>query len=115
MQFDRGDLAYLDSMIEAAERIHRYIGPIGEAEFINRMIVFDAVCLNLIRIGEAARFLSDAAKAALPQTHWPDVVTLRNRIAHGYASLDARIIWLTATQDVPELATRISALVKRPN
>ncbi|MDZ4109592.1 MAG: HepT-like ribonuclease domain-containing protein [Brevundimonas sp.] len=115
MPFDRGDLDYFDSMIEAAERIFRHIGPLSEAEFINRMIVFDAVCLNLIRIGEAARFLSEAAKAALPETHWPDVVTLRNRIAHGYASLDARIIWLTATKDVPELATRISALMERPD
>ena len=114
MRFDRGDLDYFDSMIEAAERISRYIGPMVEAEFINRMMVFDAVCLNLIRVGEAARFLLGEAKAALPDTHWPDVVTLRNRIAHGYANLDARIIWLTATKDVPELATGLSALVERP-
>ncbi len=32
---------------------------------------------------------------------------MRNRIAHGYKSLDEQIIWRTAVESVPELAQAI--------
>lgn len=102
-------------MLDAANRVARYLDGVGREEFVAREMTFDAVCLNLVRIGEGAKFLSDKAKAELPPVHWPEVITMRNRIAHGYKSLEEGIIWHTATENVPDLALLIrSALDQRP-
>jgi len=100
-------------MLDAARRIGRYVEGLSRDQFVTRDMAFDAVCLNLIRIGEAARFLGDDAKAALPTVRWPDVVTMRNRIAHGYKSLEEEIIWRTATESVRDLANAIRAFLGR--
>lgn len=98
-------------MLDAAERIASYIDGVEKAEFLQRDIVFDAVCLNLVRIGEGGKFLSAEARADLTAVHWPDVVTMRNRIAHGYRTLEESIIWLTATESVPALAVMIRPIL----
>ena len=98
-------------MLDAANRIASYIEGVEKAEFIRRDIVFDAVCLNLVRIGEGGKFLSAEAKANLTAVHWPDVVTMRNRIAHGYRTLEESIIWHTAVESVPDLAAMIRPIL----
>ena len=113
MPFSDDDLERLEVMLDAADRIARYMDGIEMSDFVRRDMVFDAVCLNLIRIGEGGNFLSDKTQARLPVVHWPDVVTMRNRIAHGYRSLDETIIWLTAVESVPDLATMIRTLLAR--
>ena len=98
-------------MLDACDRIGRYIAVTEKADFVGRDMVFDAVCLNLVRIGEGGKFLSEEAKTAIPVVHWPDVITMRNRIAHGYRSLEESIVWLTAVQSVPALATMIRSIM----
>jgi len=44
----------------------------------------------------------------------PDI-TLRDRLALAYASLDTRILWLTATKGGPALAVRSSVLAEGPD
>ena len=100
-------------MLDAAERIAQYIDGIEKEEFVRRDIVFDAVCLNLVRIGEGGKFLSAEVKAELTAVHWPDVVTMRNRIAHGYRSLEETIIWMTAVESVADLAVMVRSILKR--
>ncbi|MHB8743845.1 MAG: HepT-like ribonuclease domain-containing protein [Sulfuricaulis sp.] len=43
---------------------------------------------------------------------WADIYLMRNRVAHGYFSIDFEIAWKTVRLDLPELAARISALLK---
>ena len=49
----RGTVPALKDILEAIERIQRYIGPIGQAEFLKLTEKQDAVVRNLEIIGEA--------------------------------------------------------------
>ncbi len=40
-------------------------------------------------------------------------IDLRNRIIHGYDSVDDEIVYLTVTQDLPELQAGLSVLLAR--
>lgn len=40
-------------------------------------------------------------------------IDLRNRIIHGYDSVDDEIVFLTVTQDLPELQASLSVLLKQ--
>ncbi len=76
---------------------------------MNDLRTIDAVCMNLIRIGEGARNLSAAAKAAMRTVPWPRVTSLRHRLAHSYAATDMDVLWDSATVSVPALVQVMEA------
>lgn len=96
-------------MLDAAGRIALYLTGFDEARFYDDLRTIDAVCMNLVRIGEGAGELSDAAKSRAPHLPWGRMTDMRNRIAHSYAGLQLSIIWRTATLSVPELGTFLRA------
>ena len=38
---------------------------------------------------------------------WRDIVGMRNRLAHGYGSVDHDILWTVATLDMPNLVRQL--------
>ena len=54
-------------------------------------------------IGEAASRLSQEARAQRPETPWGEIISLRNRLIHGYDSVDLDILWNILQDDLPEL------------
>ena len=38
-----------------------------------------------------------------PGIPWPAIVTMRDRLIHGYFDVDPDIVWRTATEEVPAL------------
>jgi uncharacterized protein with HEPN domain len=52
----------------------------------------DAVLYNLVVIGEAAGQLSEEARADAAEIPWPQIVGLRNLLAHEYFRVDLDII-----------------------
>jgi uncharacterized protein with HEPN domain len=52
-------------------------------------------------LGEAIAQLSEDLKDSHPEVGWSDPVRLRNRIVHGYWSVDLDILVATARGDLP--------------
>ncbi len=69
---------------------------------LNRDLL-DALLWNFTVLGEAARSVSDEVKAGHPDVPWADPVRLRNRIVHGYWSVDLDVLTSTARDDLPAL------------
>ena len=107
---DEADAGLVLEILDAAERVRTYLAPEGQAGFLRQDMVYDAVCLNLLRVGECARFLSDGFKRRLPDVPWPDLVNLRHRVAHGYEPLRPEVLWLIASVNLPDLADRLRGL-----
>jgi uncharacterized protein with HEPN domain len=63
-------------------------------------------------IGEAASRLGNECRDAI-DLPWPQIVGMRNFVAHGYFDLDEAIIWRTAVEDVPMLASAIDTFLDR--
>ncbi len=99
-------LDYLQHILEAIERIHRYIEDIDEMTFIGNELIQDAVIRNLEVIGEASRNVNK---------HYPDYARenanvpfaiayeMRNALANGYFKVDLEVVWKTIERDLPEL------------
>jgi uncharacterized protein with HEPN domain len=76
--------------------------------------VQDAVIRNFEVIGEASRNIEryhPAFATAHPNIPWSDLYTMRNRVAHGYFSVDLEIVWKTIQRDLPPLARDIAQLL----
>lgn len=107
MQRDRLLLA---EMIEACQRISEIAGRIGPGSSTDRDLL-DAFLWNFTVLGEAAGQVSDELKAAHPWVSWSDPVRLRNRIVHGYWSVEFDVLLSTARGDIPGLRAELQSLV----
>lgn len=92
--------------IEYCEEIASYLGDIdSELNFVNDNLVRQAVRAQLINIGEAVSKLPPLVREKYPETDWRRISAFRNVLVHEYFGLDWSIIWISASQDVPELLT----------
>jgi uncharacterized protein with HEPN domain len=69
-----------------------------------------AVAYNLAVLGEAARALSPELRERHPEVPWRDVIAQRNVVVHEYHRLDLDSLWITATQDVPQLDEQLAGI-----
>lgn len=73
----------------------------------------DAVVRNIEVIGEAANNLTVEFRSDNPQIAWRKMIDTRNRIVHGYASVDLEIIWNIAQSDLDQLQIEIETVLER--
>jgi uncharacterized protein with HEPN domain len=74
--------------------------------------------LALVRLleilGEAAKRVPPEEQNKYPQIPWSQLVSLRNRLIHGYDQLDFDILWQILVQDLPPLVTALEEIVTNP-
>jgi len=105
---------YLGHIVEAIDRIHRYVDGMPELTFLNDEKTQDAVVRNFEILGEAAHNVElhyPAFATAHPTVPWALMYTMRNRIAHGYFKVDFELVWKTIHGDLPTLRTQVAALI----
>ncbi|MFZ2958943.1 MAG: DUF86 domain-containing protein [Candidatus Ozemobacteraceae bacterium] len=101
---------FIDHILQAIKRISRYAQGLDEAAFLANDEKQDAVIRNIEIIGEAARNIErnypDFA-AQHQEIPWTDIYLMRNRLSHGYFSVDMELVWKTVQQDIPGLEKQI--------
>lgn len=100
----------LDDMLEATERIERYVAGMDQPAFLADEKTSDAVVRNLEILGEAAAHVPDDFRASTSELEWPRIVGLRNRVVHGYFAVDLELVWRIVVSDLPALASRLRTL-----
>lgn len=76
----------------------------------NRMLNLALVRLVEI-VGEAASRVSDARRSLHPEIPWAEIRGMRNRIVHGYDSINFRILWDVITLDLPPLIATLERIL----
>ena len=107
---------YITHILQAIERIHRYTEDIDVSRFLQNDMLQDAVIRNIEIIGEAARNI-ERHYPEFAQKHaeipWEDIYLMRNRVSHGYFSVDLAVVWKTVRRDIPELRQLLIPLVQK--
>ena len=79
------------------------------------MMRLDAICMNLIALGEAVKGLDKQTHGQLlpryPEVHWSGVMRMRDKIAHHYFEIDTDVVFLTVQQDVPKMKEVIYRII----
>jgi uncharacterized protein with HEPN domain len=73
-------------------------------------LVYDAVRVRLIEIGEAAKGLSAVLLATEPDLPWTQIAGMRDRLAHGYFDTSHAIVQGAVDHDLPVLAAAVERL-----
>ena len=79
------------------------------------MIRLDAICMNLIALGEAVKGLDKQTQGTLlsqyPEIHWSGVMRMRDKIAHHYFEIDTEIVFRTIEEDIPKMLNVIDKML----
>lgn len=79
------------------------------------MLLLDAVCMNLIALGEAVKNLDKVSNGELlpkyNQIYWGGIMRMRDKIAHHYFEVDAEVVLLTIKEDIPQVKTAIEQMI----
>jgi uncharacterized protein with HEPN domain len=108
----KSDLPYLGHIAESIAAIEDYVSA-GRDTFFDQRMIQDAVIRNFEIIGEAASRLSGMVRAR-PGVPWAKIIAFRNRLIHGYWSVDLLLVWDVITHDLPALRTEVARLLAEP-
>ena len=79
------------------------------------MMRLDAICMNLIAIGEVAKNLDKITKSELfplyPDIYWSGVMRMRDKIAHHYFEIDTDVVFQTIEEDIPQMLPVINRML----
>ena len=76
-------------------------------------IVFDAIRVRLIEIGEAVKDIDPKLLEGEPSIPWAEISRMRDQLAHRYFDTAHSIVRATATNDVPALVSAVERLLER--
>ncbi len=105
-----GDAAYLRDMLDACERIRRFVDAKTLADYRADDLLRSGVERQIEIIGEAARRLSAGFRSAHPEVPWRPVIAQRHILAHEYGDVEDDLIWRVATVHVPALRQQLQSL-----
>lgn len=75
-------------------------------------LVFDAVRMRLLEIGEAVKALPSDLLSAQPGIPWQQIARMRDHLAHRYFDTAHAILQATVDQDLPALELAVAALAE---
>lgn len=104
----RRDHERLLDVIAAAEAIASHL----ERGDLDDGLVFDAVRVRLIEIGEAVKDIDPERLADEPTIAWRDVAGMRDHLAHRYFDTAHSIVQATVDHDLPPLIAATNRLLE---
>lgn len=105
------DRARLSHMLEAARLAVRFCDGASEDDLGRDDMLRLAVVKALETIGEASTKISDATRDGVPTIDWWAIRRMRNRLIHGYNSIDTAIVWRTVGSALPILIAELERLL----
>ena len=97
----RREILLLEEMIGAIEQIIKTVTGVSEDELSTDRNRRDALLWNFTVLGEASAQLSEDFKNEYSAVPWIQPSRLRNRIVHGYWSIDLSILLTVASDELP--------------
>ena len=105
------DRVRLDHMLEHAREVITLTQNKTRADLDSDRLLNLALVRLLEIVGEAAGRVSEEECAQHPEIPWPQIVSLRNRLIHGYDAVDLDILWQIIESDLPPLIATLEIIV----
>ncbi len=108
------DRLALRHMLEHAREAVELISGKSRTDLDTNRILNLALVRLVEIIGEAASRMSPDTKRNHPTILWSEIISLRNRLIHGYDAVDFDILWQILHRDLPLLISQLEQLVSGP-
>lgn len=105
----------LRHMIEAIDRVNKFMEGKTIKDFEGESLLFYGVVKNIEIIGEAAYKLTHEFKELHPETPWKSIVGMRHVLVHGYFQIALDEVFNIYTEDLPQLLTQLNSYLQQEN
>ncbi|MDI6766880.1 MAG: DUF86 domain-containing protein [Bacteroidota bacterium] len=102
---------YLNNILEAINRIARFIAEINIDEFLRDDKTKSAVVWNVEIIGEAAKQIPKQIRQRYKDIPWNDMAKMRDKISHAYFGVRYEIVWNVAKERLPLIKPTIEKII----
>lgn len=109
----RHHLLFLKDMLEAIDRIGEFVEGMGFEQFASDDRTLSAVLRKIEIVGEAAKNIPASVRERYDGIPWSRLAKMRDKLTHGYFSVDEEIVWKVATRELPELRSKIVEAYRR--
>ena len=79
------------------------------------MMRLDAICMNLIALGETVKGLDKQTNGQLlknyPDVYWRGVMGMRDKISHHYFEIDTDVVFRTLEEDIPKMKPIVEKVI----
>ncbi len=97
----------LQQIVECCEEVASLMEDADNPVFAENRLLELAVLRLLEMIGEAVTRLPEEFRSQHLEVPWGEVVGLRNRLIHGYDSVDLDIVERIVSEDLPDLLKKV--------
>jgi uncharacterized protein with HEPN domain len=103
----RDDTISMRQMLDAAHRAVRHTSQRSFDEFSSDEVLILAVWKLVEIVGEAANRVSESTRDQYPTMAWRASIATRNRLSHGYDSVNLETLYQIVKHDLPTLITQL--------
>lgn len=105
------DRIRLRHMQDAAREALGYVQERSRADLDRETMLLRALVNCIGIVGEAASHVTEETRILIAEVPWRAIVSMRNRLIHGYFDIDKDIVWATVTHDLAKLEAQLSAVL----
>jgi uncharacterized protein with HEPN domain len=88
-----------------------FLGQRTLGEFLDDSLIQSAVIRCVEVVGEAARLVSDDTRQRAPEIAWPEIIGMRNVLAHEYGTVVLDRVYEVVVDYLPELLSQLAPLI----
>jgi uncharacterized protein with HEPN domain len=103
--------SYLEHILVETEYLLKTSRPLSLNAFLADETLQRAFVRSLEIIGEAVKNLPDGLKIRYPEPDWRRMAGTRDRLIHGYFSVDFELVWDIVQNKIPPLHTSIQRIL----
>jgi len=104
----KDDSVYFGHMLDACRKISGRTASLSRAEYDGDEFLRLALVHLVQVIGEAARRVSEAGRAANPGIPWREITGMRHKIVHDYMDVSQDVLWEVVSKDIPPLEEQLA-------
>lgn len=112
MSFEPRD--YLRHILAEADYLVERSSELSFERFASDPTLQRAFVRSLEVVGEAAKKVPEEFRASHPEVEWRSMARMRDRLIHGYFSVDYALIWDVVHHRMPPLRREITRILAGP-
>lgn len=109
----RDDATRLRQAADAARKVGRFVAGRARRDLDDDELLEAGLIRTIEVVGEALSQVSPQTRSLHQEIPWRDAIGMRNRLVHGYDSVDLDVVWRTATEEVPALLLAIDRILAK--